>query len=84
MLQEAREKCFEIEVKAFKQFEKEKKIIVDKEKQNIQDEVSNKYKKKVQQEKIKHSALVNSCRMKKMQSRNQALMKVFSEVIHDL
>ena len=34
----AREKCFEIEVKAFKQFEKEKNIIVDKEKGAIKDE----------------------------------------------
>lgn len=53
---------------------------MDKERANIQEEIQNKFKKKVQQEKIKHSAIVNRCRMNKMQSRNQALMKIFSEV----
>ncbi|CAK59852.1 unnamed protein product (macronuclear) [Paramecium tetraurelia] len=79
VLQEAREKCFEIEVKAFKQFEKEKKQIVEKEKSNIQEEINTKYKKKAQQERIKHSALVNGARMRLMNARNQALTKIFSD-----
>lgn len=70
VLQEAREKCFEIEVKAFKQFEKEKNIIVEKEKSLIKDETDGKLRQKHQEEKIRHSALVNRCRLHKMQSRN--------------
>jgi V-type H+-transporting ATPase subunit E len=70
VLQEAREKCFEIEVKAFKQFEKEKNIILEKEKAVIKDETDAKLRSKHQEEKIKHSALVNKCRLHKMQSRN--------------
>ena len=47
VLQEAREKCFEIEVKAFKQFEKEKKVIVERERGVIREEFENKMKKRV-------------------------------------
>jgi V-type H+-transporting ATPase subunit E len=36
-------------------------------------------KRKEQEERIKHSAIVNRFRLQKMQARNQALMKVFSD-----
>jgi V-type H+-transporting ATPase subunit E len=70
-------------VKAFKQFEKEKNIIVVKEKLLVKEDTDSKLRQKHQEEKIRHSALVNKCRLEKMQSRNKALMKVFSDVFNN-
>ena len=46
VIQEAKEKRFEIEVKALKEFEREKDNIVDKEANNIKDEYEKKIKRR--------------------------------------
>jgi len=45
VIQEAKEKTFEIDIKALKQFEKEKAIIVEKELQGIQEDFQKKIRK---------------------------------------
>lgn len=45
VIQEAKEKTFEIEIKALKQFEKEKMAIVDKELQTIHEDYQKKVRK---------------------------------------
>ena len=44
MIQEAKEKSFEIEIKALKEFEKEKNLIVDREVSLIKEEYERKFK----------------------------------------
>lgn len=45
VIQEAKEKTFEIEIKALKQFEKEKAVIVEKELQNVHEDYQKKARK---------------------------------------
>lgn len=45
VIQEAKEKTFEIEIKALKQFEKEKNVIVEKELQTIHEDYQKKVRK---------------------------------------
>jgi len=79
VMQEAREKAFEIEVKALKQFEQEKNTIVDAETEKIEAEYEKKLRQQEMDFKIKRSTSINKNRLEKMESRNKAMMKVFSE-----
>ena len=52
VIQDAREKCFEIEVKALKSFEQEKKVLVEKEQININEDYAKKLKEKDMERKM--------------------------------
>lgn len=52
VIQEAKEKCFEIRVKALKQFEKEKQAIVSKQLEIIQEDYQQKIRQKDMERKM--------------------------------
>ncbi|KRW99882.1 hypothetical protein PPERSA_12558 [Pseudocohnilembus persalinus] len=78
VIQEAKEKCFEIEVKTQKQFELEKRAYLQVEKQKLNDEFEQKIKKEEMEQKIKRSSAINKARLGKMEARNKAMKKIFS------
>lgn len=79
LLLEAKERCYEIEVKGLKDFEKEKTRIVLGGKDNIREEYDKKLRQVEGQKKIERSSRINSSRLRKMQSRNNIVMKILDE-----
>eukprot|EP00828_Plagiopyla_frontata_P014849 TRINITY_DN1934_c0_g1_i1.p1 TRINITY_DN1934_c0_g1~~TRINITY_DN1934_c0_g1_i1.p1 ORF type:complete len:256 (-),score=72.84 TRINITY_DN1934_c0_g1_i1:85-852(-) len=79
VIQEAKEKSFEIEIKALKEFEKEKNLIVDREVSLIKEEYERKFKDQEQKKKIEHSTKINKARLQKMEARDKAMLKCFGE-----
>lgn len=59
VIQEAKEKTFEIDIKALKQFEKEKAIIVEKELQIVREDYQKKLRKVEMQRKMLFFSLLN-------------------------
>eukprot|EP01016_Furgasonia_blochmanni_P030604 TRINITY_DN3178_c0_g4_i1.p2 TRINITY_DN3178_c0_g4~~TRINITY_DN3178_c0_g4_i1.p2 ORF type:complete len:310 (-),score=107.32 TRINITY_DN3178_c0_g4_i1:802-1731(-) len=76
---EAKEKCFEIEIKSQKEFEKAKNEVVAKNIDSIKDYFEVEMRKKEAERRIVHSTAVNKSRLAKMQERNRALLKILNE-----
>lgn len=87
---EAKERCYEIEVKALKEFEREKKKLFDQEKNSITEA----FEKRVREETARRrmynlsifllisslkSAENNTARLQKMEARNVVMMKIYDE-----
>jgi len=68
-----------VEVRALKEFEKEKNAIVEKEVESIKANQERKLREVEMQFKIRRSASINSSRLENMEARNKAMMKLFSD-----
>lgn len=68
-----------MEVRALKEFEKEKNAIVEKEVESIKANQERKLREVEMQFKIRRSASINSSRLENMEARNKAMMKLFSD-----
>jgi V-type H+-transporting ATPase subunit E len=79
ILQEAHEKANEIRVKTEHDFNLEKQTLVHEAKLSIQDVFAKKEKDHEIQERISRSAEIGSCRVKKMQIRDDLLTTLLSE-----
>ena len=79
VIQEAKEKSYEIEVKTLKEFEKEKSLLVEKEVSLVKQQFDNKMRDAEMKHRIEHSSAINNARLKKMEARNRAMMKLFSD-----
>lgn len=79
VIQEAKEKSYEIEVRTLKEFELETNAIVEKEVDIIKAVYEKKLREVETQYKIKRSTSINSARLENMQARNKAMMKLFSD-----
>lgn len=79
VIQEAKEKSYEIEVRTLKEFEQETSAIVDKEVEVIRGVYEKKAREVETQFKIKRSTSINAARLENMQARNKAMMKLFSD-----
>jgi len=79
ILQEAHEKANEIRVKTEHDFNLEKQTLVHEAKLSIQDVFAKKEKDHEVQERIARSAEIGSCRVKKMQIRDELLNTLLSE-----
>ncbi|EGR28914.1 vacuolar ATP synthase subunit e, putative [Ichthyophthirius multifiliis] len=79
VVQEAKEKSYEIEVKTLKEFEKEKNLLVDKEIEQIKEQYETKMRQVEMKHRIEHSSAINNARLQKMEARNRAMMKLFSD-----
>lgn len=73
---EAKEKCFEIEVQAHKEFEKAKAEIIQREHNVIKDSFETRYKAKEIEAKIKHSSNITQSRFNKMRERNKDVLRI--------
>ncbi|KAL4438747.1 hypothetical protein ABPG74_013420 [Tetrahymena malaccensis] len=79
VIQEAKEKSYEIEVKSLKEFEAEMNSIVDKEVDLIKSAMEKRFRQVEMEHRIKRSTAINNSRLQKMEVRNKAMMKVFSD-----
>lgn len=79
ILQEAHEKANEIRVKTEHDFNLEKQTLVHEAKLSIQDEFTKKEKDHEIQERIARSAEIGTCRVKKMELRDELLKTLVSE-----
>lgn len=79
LLLEAKERCYEIEIKGLKDFEREKARILENGKQNVRDEYEKKLRQIETQKRIEKSSRVNGSRLRKMQARNGVITKVLDE-----
>lgn len=84
LLLEAKERCYEIEVKGLKDFEKEKTRIVEAGKNDVREEFDKKLRQVESQKKIERSSRINSSRLRKMNSRNNIVMKILDEAEVDI
>jgi V-type H+-transporting ATPase subunit E len=87
---EAKERCYEIEVKALKEFEREKKKLFDQEKNSITESFDKRVREETSRRRMYNlsispiiyslkSAENNKARLQKMEARNTVMMKIFDE-----
>jgi V-type H+-transporting ATPase subunit E len=79
LLLEAKERCYEIEVKGLKDFEKEKTRILDQGKEDVKEALEKKLRTIEAQKKIERSSRINSSRLRKMNSRNEVVMRILGD-----
>ena len=80
VIMEAHEKAYEMEIKSLKQYEKEKRVILEREQEKISEEFSKKMRVKTMSEKINRSSQVNASRLEKMNCREQLMVKIQKDV----
>jgi len=76
---EAKEKCYEIEIRSLKDFEKERQRLFELGKQQVHEEYEKKFKQYETAWKIKKSGVINKARVEKMNARNKVLMKMLDK-----
>jgi len=79
LLLEAKERCYEIEVKGLKDFEREKSRLVEQGKDDVKETIDKKLRTVESQKKIERSSRINSSRLRKMNSRNEVVMRILDE-----
>eukprot|EP01017_Pseudomicrothorax_dubius_P031920 TRINITY_DN4125_c0_g1_i1.p1 TRINITY_DN4125_c0_g1~~TRINITY_DN4125_c0_g1_i1.p1 ORF type:complete len:272 (-),score=70.90 TRINITY_DN4125_c0_g1_i1:892-1707(-) len=81
---EAKEKCYEVEIKALKEFQKAKEAIVDRESATIRDSFDGRYRAREVEHRIQRSTRINLARLKKMNERNRAVLRILHHAQFEL
>jgi len=84
LLLEAKERCYEIEIKGLKDFEKEKTRILEQGKDNVREDIEKKLRQVEGQKRIERSSRINNSRLRKMQARNTVILKILDQAEVDL